>query len=176
MLSGKQKQLQALVQLYDSEIQWLSHGSRLWFGQLREKRVSLLIDFSDAVCFSENYNNYISALQQLFSEQLTSCDKVQVSMIGSDVIHSDLSTVCCNARYVRQMIQKSCDYAIINSCHLDVGSFIKKWFTELGSQGSCNLLKGLKVALKCSDIDMICIILCSRSVRFQIVNLLSYFK
>lgn len=138
VLSGKQKQLQALVQLYDSEIQWLSRGSKLWFGQLREKRVSLLIDFSDAVCFSENYNNYISALQQLFSEQLTSCDKVQVTIIGSDVIHLDLSMVCCST------------------------SFIKKWFTELRSQGSCNLLKGLKVALKCSDIDMICIILCSR--------------
>ena len=105
MLSGKQKQLQALVQLYDSEIQWLSHGSKFWFGQMREKRVSLLIDFSDAVCFSENYNNYISALQQLFSEQLTSCDKVQVTIIGSDVIHLDLSMMCCNARYVRQMIQ-----------------------------------------------------------------------
>ena len=89
IIEAKQEQLQTLIRLYESEILWLSSGSRLWFGQLTGQRISLLIDCSDAVCLSEVYDQYISALELLFSEQLHAYQKVDVRVFGSEIINWD---------------------------------------------------------------------------------------
>lgn len=91
MLISKLKELQALKDLYDNEIEWLCCGSRLWFGQLTDENVSLFVDFSDAVCFSESHIQYLEALNLLFTEQIQQCKKANVNLYGTEVVNLDVS-------------------------------------------------------------------------------------
>lgn len=84
LLSAKQRQLCSLIHLYESEIQWLSIGSRLWFGPIRGRHVALLADFSDSISFSDVYSHYLAALNVAVEEQLAGMDKVYVFRIGTE--------------------------------------------------------------------------------------------
>ena len=85
LLAAKLKQLRSLMQLYESEVQWLSCSSRLWFGQLKGQKVAVLIDTSDSACTKEDYLHYIMALQLLVMEQLSSMSEVHMMSIGSEI-------------------------------------------------------------------------------------------
>ena len=91
MLSYKKQQLHTLIELYESEREWLSCGSRLWFGQLSDECVSLFIDCSDTVCFSDQYIQYSEALNLLFTEQIQSCKRASVSVFGTRVVSLNIS-------------------------------------------------------------------------------------
>ena len=86
-------QLQALVELYDSETEWLSCGSRLWFGQLTDENVSLFIDFSDDVCFDDKYIQFSEALSSFFSEQILKCERRNVNFYGTEVVNINVSKI-----------------------------------------------------------------------------------
>lgn len=96
LLSGKQQQLQSLLQLYENEIQWLSYGSRLWFGQIKGRRLVLLVDFSDTACFSSYNSQYLTALQVLVTEQLASMDVVHLRTIGTEIVPTNPSVLKLN--------------------------------------------------------------------------------
>ena len=96
LLSGKQQQLQSLLQLYENEIQWLSYGNRLWFGQIKGRRIVLLVDFSDTVCFSSYNSQYLTALQVLVTEQLASMDVVHIRAIGTEIVPTNPSVLKLN--------------------------------------------------------------------------------
>ena len=84
LLSAKQQQLRSLIHLYESEVEWLSLGSRLWFGPIRGRHVALLVDFSDSMCFGDIYSHYLSALHVAVEEQLVTMDRVYVFSIGTE--------------------------------------------------------------------------------------------
>ena len=86
LLGAKQEQLRSLIQLYESEIEWLSYGSRMWFGQITGHKIALLLDFSDKTCLGESYDQYMAAVQLLVKEQLVTKPSVQVMAIGTDYI------------------------------------------------------------------------------------------
>ena len=161
LLSAKQQQITSLIQLYENQIQWLSCSSRLWFGQLKGRSASVLIDYSDAACFSHFFTQYLTALKLLVTEQFSSIDEVQVSAIGTDIANTDppLLKLQNNPQYVLLSLM----YYLILSCVSSL-DYIKEWLVSLKSQGSCNLLSGLKQSLleSSSNVDTVAIILCSK--------------
>ena len=85
-LSWRINQLTSLLQLYASQIQWLSCGSRLYFGQLhRTSNVAVLFDWSDHTCFSDWYEQYLVAIETPVEEQLASRDDVYMIPVGSQI-------------------------------------------------------------------------------------------
>ena len=111
LLSGKQQQLQSLLQLYENEIQWLSYGSRLWFGQIKGRRVVLLVDFSDTACFSSYNSQYLTALQVLVNEQLASMDTVHIRAIGTEIVPTNPSVL---------KLSNNTRFAFIDKCDIGV--------------------------------------------------------
>ena len=79
-------QLGSLLQLYAHQLQWLSSGSRLYFGQLhRGARIAVLFDWSDRTCFSDWFDQYAAAMEMLLEEQLESREAVYLIPLGSKV-------------------------------------------------------------------------------------------
>lgn len=85
-LAWRINQLTSLLRLYASQTQWLSCGSRLYFGQLhRGAKVAVLFDWSDQTCFSDWYDQYLAGMELLLEEQLPTRDAVHLIPLGSKV-------------------------------------------------------------------------------------------
>lgn len=67
-------------------MEWLSYGSRLWFGQLTTSNVTVFIDFSYEACFKDSYIDRVKALNLWYFEQLQLCEVASISFFGSTVI------------------------------------------------------------------------------------------
>lgn len=86
LLSVKTAQLRALLQLYRDQSNRLSTTSRLYFGQLQQSSsLAILFDWSDGTCFSDRFDQYVTAIDWLLEEQLSSLDTVHMIPLGSKV-------------------------------------------------------------------------------------------
>ena len=58
----------------------------MWFGQITDLSIALLLDFSDKTFFGETYAHYMAALKLLVKEQLVTKASVQAMAIGTDYV------------------------------------------------------------------------------------------
>lgn len=160
LLVAKQQQLQSLMYLYEREVQWLSLGSRLWFGPVRGRHVAFLIDFSDSICFS-HYTRYLSVLHVLVDEQIVMMDRVYLFAVGTET--SEPAVFDMRETDHTKLVGDDVILSTLTGSLSSTSKSIKDWMTSIRAQGSCNLLSGLKKVLKLrSKIDTVAVLLCSR--------------
>eukprot|EP00112_Aurelia_sp_Birch-Aquarium-sp1_P014285 Seg3076.2 transcript_id=Seg3076.2/GoldUCD/mRNA.D3Y31 product="von Willebrand factor A domain-containing protein 3A" protein_id=Seg3076.2/GoldUCD/D3Y31 len=82
-LSGYQRHLDVVLQLYRRRMEWLTTGSRNVFGTLVEKRVVVLVDMSLAMC-SEIMRLH-GDIRQLLEQQIPSKDLFNIICFGSTI-------------------------------------------------------------------------------------------
>ena len=82
-LQLKCSQLKSLVKFHENHIDWLSTGSRMYFGHLSGSNVALLVEASDHL-FQE-CEEYKDGLKLLIDEQLVQKEAVHLMQFGSEV-------------------------------------------------------------------------------------------
>lgn len=82
-LQLKCSQLKSLIKFHENRIDWLSTGSRVYFGHLSGSNVALLVEASDHL-FQE-CEEYKDGLKLLIDEQLVQKEAVHLMQFGSEV-------------------------------------------------------------------------------------------
>lgn len=125
LLYDYQKQLGAMVKLYERRIDWLSKDSRRLFGTIIEKKIVILIDLSQS---NVNYLVHIQhSVRLLLAQQLANKEGFNIIGFGS------------TARAWRPCLQEPTEANLQNAW---------KWVLGLECGGSRNYLAALRMALE----------------------------
>ena len=143
-LYQKQRQLKLLIKFYENRIHNLCTGSNRYFGVIQGSKVALLVEASQALAQLEDgkiFEEYKSSLKLLVDEQLVDKEAVYFIQFGTEAS------------------PKKPEPLPFEGGRSQCKSFAHQWLTALNSQGSCNLLTALKIALTLQEINTICIVL-----------------
>ncbi|XP_033122246.1 von Willebrand factor A domain-containing protein 3A-like [Anneissia japonica] len=123
-----QKQLGALVKLYEKRVDWLSRDSRRLFGTIIEKRIVMMIDLSAS---NINYLIHIQhSLRILLEQQLSNKQSFNVIGFGSE------------AHCWRPCLQEPTEKNLQS---------VWKWILGLECGGSRNFMAALRLAMETED-------------------------
>uniref|UniRef100_A0A8C5QXN6 von Willebrand factor A domain containing 3A n=1 Tax=Leptobrachium leishanense TaxID=445787 RepID=A0A8C5QXN6_9ANUR len=125
-----QKQLAKVAKTYEKRINWLTSGSRKFWGTICEKRVVLLVDVSAANAFQiiQIQHN----LRHLLEEQMANKDSFNIIAYGSDI-----------KAWKTEMVPPT----------LDNLQSVWRWILDLQCEGGRNVMGAIKAAVEVNFID-----------------------
>ncbi|XP_065899947.1 von Willebrand factor A domain-containing protein 3A-like isoform X2 [Dysidea avara] len=132
VLEDNEAKLKDLRTVYSDRIQWLTSGSRRWFGHVRGDNVVLLVDNSDAACDLGRVEEYSEALRCLVEEQLSYKSLLHVLHYGTDLYKFQPVDFPTNRDHLRSEVMES--------------SMVQPM-----AGGCCNLLAALRYSLMMGD-------------------------
>lgn len=130
--------LNTAIEMYTKRIKWLLQGSKRVFGNIRGKRVAILVDTSDANAGFGRLTTFQESLIHMLDEQLTTRSAIYLMSFGTDIDPLWPVARDVNCRIIEEA---------------------KEWVMRMKSSGGCNLLKAMKHVMNIQDIDSVVIIL-----------------
>ncbi|XP_052071945.1 von Willebrand factor A domain-containing protein 3A-like isoform X3 [Mytilus californianus] len=130
--------LNVAIEQFTKRIKWNLQGSRRIFGNLRAKRLAVVVDMSDANAGFGRLQTLQENLVHLLDEQLSKATSVYLMSFGTDVDPLWPVSRDVNIRIIEEG---------------------KEWVLRLRQSGGCNLLKSMKHVMKLKDIDSVLLIL-----------------
>lgn len=130
--------LNMAIEMYTKRIKWLLQGSKRIFGNIRGKRIAVVVDISDANAGFGRLTAFQESLVHLIDEQLAQRQSIYLMSFGTDIDPLWPVARDVNCRIVEEA---------------------KEWVMRMKPSGGCNLLKALKHVLKVQDVDSVMIIL-----------------
>ena len=97
------QQINSAISVYKERLEWLTNGSRRFFGVIQEKTITIIIDVHTPD--DQRYLLFISALKELLHEQVSKLDRFNLVRTGQDVNYFSDEFVSVNNSNINAAIE-----------------------------------------------------------------------